>query len=99
MDANRNPKAETNQEVPMTNLSAFCEALMTAVANTVVTSGRKISDYGQASEVLKAEMKAFLFGAEYANERACVLAGTLNERYAIASLVASCLLKIKTEKA
>lgn len=49
----------------------------------------------RAIEVMRAEAKAFLAGAEYADERDTILAGTVHPGYIMASVVASCVTKIR----
>ena len=82
----------TNQNDALTRL---CDAVMHAVADFSAKSGRKVEDYAQASEVMKGEIKALLFGDEYKNERECLALGTVHQGYIIQSVVASCILKIK----
>ena len=82
----------TNQNDAITRL---CDAIMHAIADFSVKSGKKVQDYAQASEVMKAEIKALLFGDEYKSERECLALGTVHQVYIIQSIVASCILKIK----
>lgn len=72
-------------------VESFCESVARAVIATGVVTEAKIAT---ASAVLKAEIKAFMFEAEYANERALALQSRDGERLALASLVAGCVAKI-----
>jgi hypothetical protein len=79
------------------NLSSLCDSLMRSVVSAIYSSGREIMDCEQASQVLRQEMKDFLFGASYENERYCLMSGTLSEQYILASIVSSCIIKIQTK--
>ena len=71
--------------------------LAEAVMHGVVASGcmKGHTDLDLACRVMRTEVLAFLTGPEYAHERDCIRLGTLNERYVIASVVLSCVVKIQ----
>ncbi len=70
----------------------FAHDLMVGVvASGAVNEGNMT----RAIEVMRSEAKAFLTGAEYADERATVLNGSIHPGYIMASVVASCVTKIR----
>jgi len=77
----------------MNNLPSFCDSLMQVVVRSI---GHKLNDSNMqaASEIMKAETKAFFFGEDYRAERECLLAGTVHQNTVLASLTASCISKI-----
>jgi hypothetical protein len=77
----------------MQDVTNLCNAVMKGVARSI-PAGKKIADYGQAVEVMRAEVKALLMGDEYGVARECVLRGSLHDSYVIGLVVASCLTKI-----
>ena len=64
----------------------------------IESSGGRVARYShnieRALQIMRAEIKEFVAGPAYADERACVQAGTVSEQVVMASLVASCILKI-----
>ena len=77
----------------MQNVTTLCNAVMRGVASGI-SGKREIADYNQATEVMRAEIKALLTGDEYKDARECVLNGTMHERYVIGLVVANCISKI-----
>lgn len=73
--------------------TALCQAVMRGVAASGV-----VTDVDAACAVMRAEVKAFLFEAEYAAERAAVISRSVSESTVVASLVAACVLKINARK-
>lgn len=63
------------------------------VATNVVTE----ANLDQAVEVMRAECKALLLGEEYKQERAALLSHSVSEQTVLASVVASCVLKIEEQ--
>jgi len=80
----------------MQTLDLLCNTILRAVVNASRAKLTGMPDTGlkAASEIMKAEVKSFLFGDEYKNERECVLAGTVHQNTVVASVVASCVNKI-----
>jgi hypothetical protein len=76
------------------SVSVFCNQVMRAVvASGVVTK----ANIDRAIEVMRAEVKALLFGDEYATQRAAVAGspdGALGAAV-MATVVAACIAKIK----
>lgn len=86
----------TKNELNNLPLERLCDAVMRGVVNT----GRvRTNDAPHACRVMREEIAAFLHGPEYAGERAVVLAGAVHEGYVVASIVASCVLKIEAARA
>jgi len=73
--------------------ASFADSVMRGVVAAAADSVRQ--DIDRAIRIMRAECKAFLFGDEYADERDCVMRGSVSQRYAIASVVASCVEKIR----
>lgn len=71
------------------------ETIMQGVAVLIRETGKQVADYGQATEVIKAEIKAFLFGDEYADERYCLINRTLHERVILSSVCLGAFQKIR----
>ena len=65
----------------------------------VVDSGIITEDnMGLAVTVIRAEIKALLFGDEYADKREAVLHNTIHEAYVIGLVIANCITKIGDSK-
>lgn len=77
---------------PTDSLDRFCHDIMVGVANSGSVNEQNID---QAVTVMRAEIKAFLTGDDYADERATVLANSVHPGYVMASVVASCVSKIR----
>ena len=76
-------------------LERLCDAVMRGVVDT----GRvRAIDAPHACRVMREEIAAFLRGPEYADERAVVMAGSVHAGYVVASIVASCVLKIEAAR-
>ncbi len=75
-----------------TSIERFCHDLMVAVVNSGSVNEQNID---RALEVMRAETKSFIFGKNYADERATVLANSVHPGYVMASVVASCISKIR----
>ena len=73
------------------DIETLCRAVMIGVVDSgAVTS----ANLDRAVAVIRAEVKALLHGAEYAPERAAVIAGTVHQGYVIRSVVSSCIGKL-----
>ncbi len=73
-------------------LNRFCRDIMAGVvASGAVTS----ANIDRALMVMRAEIKDFLTGDDYADERATVLANSVHPGHVMASVVASCVIKIR----
>ena len=71
----------------MTDVKQFCNEIMKGVVETGVVT----EDNGQvACDVMKAEVKEFLFGDKYKEERECILNGEVHEGYVTSLLIAEC---------
>lgn len=90
------PTAALSSSPAELHAHAICNAVMRGVvAAGVVTDANMTA----AIAIMRAEVKALLFGPGYADERAAVLARSVNEAYVVASVVASCVLKIREARA
>lgn len=69
-------------------------AVMRGTALLIKQSGKHVADYAQACEAIKSEIRAFLFGAEYEDERICLMRRSVHEGYIVASVCAGALGKI-----
>lgn len=76
------------------NIDTLAQAIMRGVVATNVVNDGNID---VAVEVMRAECKALLLGEEYEQERAALLDRTVSEQTVLASVVASCALKIKEQ--
>ena len=75
-----------------TSIDRFCHDLMVAIVNSGSVNEHNID---RAIEVMRAETKDFFFGENYADERATVLANSVHPGFVMASVVASCISKIR----
>lgn len=77
------------------HIAVLCNSVMRGTANAL---GNRIvwTDklYAEATKVMRAEVKAFIFEPEYASEREVVLRCSMHDDYVVAELVATCVLKI-----
>ena len=76
------------------HLDRFAHDLIVGVVASGVVNDRNMD---RAIEVMRAEAKAFLTGEEYADERDTVLVGSVHPGHVMASVVASCVIKIRAE--
>ncbi len=76
----------------MTSIARFANDLMVAVVNTGAVTADNID---LAVDVIRAEIKALLTSDDYAGERDMVLNRSVHSSYVMASVVASCVLKIR----
>lgn len=81
-------KATTLNEAAIKSL---CNAVMVGVANAL--RGRAV-DYDRACSIMREEVKGFFYGAEYAEERVCILKRSVDERVVVASIIARCIERI-----
>lgn len=75
----------------MTDISPLCSAVMRAVVAADVVTEAKMT---AAVEIMRTEVKDFLFAERYADARATVMNRSLNERYVVSLIVAECVAKI-----
>lgn len=74
-------------------ITALANTIMRGViATDVIALG---DDLTRPIEIMRAEIKEFVAGEKYADERACILAGTVHESAILASVIADCVLQIK----
>lgn len=77
-------------------IKVLCDSVMDAVAKSGVVNQKSTdAEVKRAVEIMRAEIRSFLSGHEYENERTCILAGTMSQEWVLASVVASCISKIK----
>lgn len=74
------------------SVTVIAQTVMRGVAATGAVTEANID---RAIEVMWAEIKLLIGGEEYADERAGILNGTVSERTVLASVVASCVQKMK----
>ena len=75
-----------------TQIQPLADSLMRAVvASGVVTQ----DNLDQAVAVMRAELKALLTGDEYADERDCILRGSVSQQTTLMSVAASCIQKLR----
>ena len=72
--------------------TALCNRMMRDVVRTGVVNDANMQI---AVEVMRAELMSFLSGAEYADERECIKAGTVSEQVVWASMVLGAANKIR----
>ena len=72
-------------------LDRLCHDVMTGVVKSGIVTEANMD---RAITVMRAEIKAFLTGDDYADERDTVLNGSVHPGYVMASVVASCVNKI-----
>ena len=76
-------------------MTSSIQGIADTVMQGVVRSGVVThSNAPRACEIMRAEIKAMLTGDSYADERACVLEGTVSERFVIARVIVECVDKI-----
>lgn len=83
-----------------TNLSEnavkeISNAVMRGTAMLIKQSGKQVADYAQACEAIKSEIRVFLFGEEYLDERICVMRRSVHDGYILASVCAGAMAKIQ----
>lgn len=66
-------------------IDALCQNLIQGVRQVVKCTESALP---QVSQVMKARMRAFLFGDEYADARECLVLGSLHQGYVMGLLVA-----------
>lgn len=81
----------TNSSVNFTGVDSLCNRVMVGVANMI--KGRNI-DAGRACEIMREEIKAFFFGEQYADERDCIMRGSLSDQTIILSIITRCVERI-----
>ncbi len=77
---------------PSTSLNRFCRSVMVGVVNSGSVNEQNMD---LALTVMRAEIKDFLTGEAYADERDAVQATSVHPGYVMASVVASCVNKIR----
>jgi hypothetical protein len=78
------------------SLENICNSIMRAVVASGVITDADDASLTRTVEIMRAEVKALLFGPEYADERALVLSSPMNiEATVLTSVAASCILKIR----
>jgi hypothetical protein len=78
------------------SIENICNSIMRAVVASDVLKNADDASLTRAVEIMRAEVKALLFGPEYADERALVLSSPMNiEAIVLTSIAASCILKIR----
>lgn len=70
------------------------QKVMQGVAVLIRQSHRRVTDYKQATQAIRDEVKAFLFGAEYADERVCLLRRSVPQSAIVASVCLGAFQKI-----
>ena len=76
-------------------MTSSIQGIADTVMQGVVGSGVVThSNAPRACEVMRAEIKSLLTGDSYADERACILAGSVSERYVLARVIVECVAKI-----
>lgn len=73
------------------SVSALVNAVMRGVVDTGAVNRQNMD---QAVDVIRAEVKALILGAEYADARALVSEGHVHQGYAVALVVAACAAKL-----
>jgi hypothetical protein len=77
------------------HMSQSVERLSQFLMKAVVETGAVTEENAEkAVQVMRSELHEFLTGERYKNERESLLEGTMNERYVMASVVASCVERI-----
>lgn len=81
-------------ETEATPVQALAETVLKATLRVITSSGKRVADTDQALAAVRAEVIEFLSGDRYQNERDCIRRGTVNPQVVIASIVASCVLRV-----
>lgn len=81
----------------MMNEATVTQTAQTLMRAVVATGAVRAQDADLACKVMREELKAFLFGDKYADERALTLTG--QGGLAMASLAATCAQRIIAERA
>lgn len=79
-------------------VTGLTDALMTGVARSGVLADASDEIVAIATDIMREELKDLLTGDKYANERDCILRGSVHEGYVLASVAAECILRIKKVK-
>jgi hypothetical protein len=69
-------------------ISQLADAIMRGFAAAL---DYKVADLDRAIAIMRAELKALLFEARYADARACLINRSLNQQYVIALVVTECV--------
>jgi hypothetical protein len=80
--------------ITSTRVDSLCNAVMHGVAGAYTNKAELSARAEAACEIMRDEVKAFIFDERYASERACVLAGSLSDRWVVAAIVANCIARI-----
>ncbi len=75
-------------------IASVCDAVIRGVAGANVVTE---DDVGRAVAIMREEIKALIAGDEYADERDCVVRGSVHDGYVIGSVVAECVRRIVAE--
>ncbi len=74
-----------------TAITPLCDAVMRGVARANVVTEDNV---GHAVAIMREEIKALIAGDKYADERDCVVRGSVHGSYVIASVIAECVRRI-----
>ena len=75
-------------------IDTFCTELMRGVAASGVLHHDNLD---RAVQIIRDEAKAFFWGDDYADERAAIIDRSVSPSTVMASVVASCVLKLNAE--
>lgn len=68
-------------------IERLCESVMRGVAASGVLKNAPEAELDRACELMKAEVRLFLFDISYADERAAILARSVSETTVVATIV------------
>lgn len=81
----------------LSNVDVLCNAVMRGVVASGALDGSRLDNAAldRAIAIMRAEINALLFGDKYADERDCILRGSVSQSVVVMSVVASCVNKIR----
>ena len=81
---------------PKDPIAALADNVMRGVvsAGVIRNTGGDDDNVAAAVEIMRDEIKAFIAGDRYADERECLRNGSLHEGYVLGAIVANCVSRI-----
>ena len=83
------------ERLPRQTITTVSRAVMKGVADSGAINNDNMD---VALHIMRTEIKAFFLDEAYADDRACIIAGSIHPGYVLASVVASCIVKIWEEQ-
>lgn len=89
------PISEAQIQQLEARVSALCNSVMHAVAAGIRNAKRKPRSIDQVVDVMREEVKAFIFDPKYHDERVCVLNRSVADGWIVAAICAQCIGRIE----